>query len=128
MPNDDRVPKTTVVRYEEPDDIAVPVTVTGNGILLKMFVASKKIGMIYRPDESKDREDLAAVLGKVVQLGDDCYPAHRKFKNQWCKAGDYVLIQQYAGSRFKFSGEEYRVINDDQVVAIIHDPEAVSRA
>jgi co-chaperonin GroES (HSP10) len=46
----------------------------------------------------------------------------------WCDPGDTVLISKYAGTRILVDGDEYRVINDDEVQAVIPDPSAVRRA
>ena len=44
----------------------------------------------------------------------------------WCKKGDWVLTGKYVGLKFKYEGEEYSIINDDEVVAIVPDPEKIT--
>ena len=43
----------------------------------------------------------------------------------WCKTGDWVIFARYAGSRFKIDGGEVRIINDDEILATINDPEDI---
>ena len=42
--------------------------------------------------------------------------------------GDFVLTRAYAGTRLKIHGQEFRVINDDSVEAVVQDPRGISRA
>jgi co-chaperonin GroES (HSP10) len=52
-----------------------------------------------------------------------------KFPNgPWCKEGDFVITRAYAGTRFKIHGREFRLINDDQVEAVVQDPRGITRA
>ena len=43
----------------------------------------------------------------------------------WCKKGDWVIFARYAGSRLPIEGGEVRLLNDDEVLGTIEDPEAV---
>ena len=61
--------------------------------------------------------------GYVVSLGPDAYKDQYKFPDgAWGKKGDWVLFGRYAGSRFKIQGAEPRLLNDDEVLAVITDP------
>ena len=48
-----------------------------------------------------------------------------KFKDPWCKKGDWVIFARYAGSRLPIEGGEVRILNDDEVLGTIGDPESV---
>jgi co-chaperonin GroES (HSP10) len=44
----------------------------------------------------------------------------------WCEEKQWVLIGRYSGSRFKLEeGAEVRIINDDEVIATILDPDDI---
>ena len=43
----------------------------------------------------------------------------------WCKEGDWVIFGRYAGSRFKIDGGEVRLLNDDEILATINNPEDI---
>jgi len=45
-----------------------------------------------------------------------------------CQKGDFVLVRTYSGTRFKIFGKEFRLINDDQVDAVVQDPRGLTRA
>ena len=65
----------------------------------------------------------------VMKVGPDAYKDTVKFPNgAWCKEGDFVLVRTYSGTRFKIYGKEFRLINDDQVDAVVQDPRGVTRA
>ena len=46
----------------------------------------------------------------------------------WCKVGDWILMRSYSGTRFKIKGQEFRILNDDTVQAVIADPRLIERA
>ncbi len=39
-----------------------------------------------------------------------------------------LLFRSYSGTRFKIKGEEFRLINDDTVEAVVDDPRGYARA
>lgn len=102
---------------------------TGWRILVMPYQGRKQTdGGIYIPDETRDREALATVVAYVIKVGPLAYQDPDKFGSDcepWCKEGDWVCIGRYAGSRFKLDGGEVRIINDDEVVATIVDPEDI---
>jgi len=108
---------------------------TGWRILILPFKGKKKTeGGVILPDQAVEREALATVCGYVLKVGPLAYKDHAKFgdptnpdKNwePWCKQGDWVIFGRYAGSRFKIEGGEVRLLNDDEILATINDPEDI---
>jgi len=43
----------------------------------------------------------------------------------WCKKGDWVVFARYAGARINIEDGEIRILNDDEILATIKDPEDV---
>ena len=83
-------------------------------------------GGIHLVQSTVDRESLATVVGYVVKMGPDCYADANKFAKPWCQEKQWVLIGRYAGARFKLGDEsECRIINDDEVIATIMDPDDI---
>ena len=83
-------------------------------------------GGIHLVQSTVDRESLATVVGYVVKMGPDCYKDTSKFDHPWCQEKQWVLIGRYAGARFKLGDEsECRIINDDEVIATILDPDDI---
>ena len=108
---------------------------TGWRILILPFKGKKKTeGGVIIPDQAVEREALATVCGYVLKVGPLAYKDYAKFgdptdpdKNwePWCKQGDWVIFGRYAGSRFKIEGGEVRLLNDDEILATINDPEDI---
>jgi co-chaperonin GroES (HSP10) len=83
-------------------------------------------GGIHLVQQTVDRESLATVVGYVVKMGPDCYKDTSKFDHPWCQEKQWVLIGRYAGARFRLGDEsECRIINDDEVIATILDPDDI---
>jgi co-chaperonin GroES (HSP10) len=83
---------------------------------------------IIRPESIARDEALTTTVLFVMKAGPEAYKDAKKFPNgPWCKEGDFVLVRMYAGTRFKVFGQEFRLINDDQVEAVVQDPRGVSK-
>ena len=85
-------------------------------------------GGVHIPDAVRDREALATVVAYVLKIGSLAYQDTHKFGDDglsWCKEGDWVCIGRYAGARFKIEGGEVRIINDDEVIATILEPDDI---
>ena len=100
---------------------------TGYRILILPFTASTVTkGGIHLAKATVDKERLATVVGYVVALGPDAYSDPHKFpEGAWCKEGDWVIFGRYAGARFQIEGGDMRLLNDDEILACIDDPEAI---
>tara|TARA_R100000935_G_scaffold18712_1_gene36138 strand:+ start:534 stop:1019 length:486 start_codon:yes stop_codon:yes gene_type:complete len=77
--------------------------------------------------ETVDREALSTVICYVLKVGPLAYKDENKFDNNpWCKKGEWVLIGRYAGTRFRLEDDhEVRIINDDEVIATIFNPDDI---
>ena len=84
-------------------------------------------GGIALTRETLDREALATVVAYVVKMGPLCYDNKEKYGDTpWCEEKQWVLIGRYSGARFKLEdGEEVRIINDDEVIGTIIDPDDI---
>jgi len=84
---------------------------------------------IIKADTFMKSEEHATTVLFVLKVGPDAYKDAAKFPSgPWCKAGDFVLVRTYSGTRFKIFGKEFRLLNDDQIDAIVDDPRGVTRA
>ena len=103
---------------------------TGWRILVMPYTGNDKTdGGVYIPDQVREREARATVVAYVIKVGPLAYRGD-KFggsvtREPWCKEGDWVCIGRYAGSRFNITGGEVRIINDDEVIATIVDPDDI---
>jgi chaperonin GroES len=103
---------------------------SGYKLLIKpLEVKEKTDSGIYMPDALKNAEQTASVIGFVVKAGPDAYMDTEKFPHgPYCKEGDFVIFRSYSGTRFKVDKQEFRLINDDTVEAVVDDPRGYTRA
>ena len=85
-------------------------------------------GGIVIPEERRDAEQVASIVGWVASVGPDAYKDKSRFPGgPWCKEGDWIVMRAYAGTRLKVRDTEFRIINDDSVECVVEDPRGVSR-
>ena len=94
-------------------------------IVLPYRGRGKTEGGILLPDQVVEENQVATQVGYVLKVGPLAYKDSDKFDGPWCKEKDWVMFARYAGSRFKIDGGEVRILNDDEVLATISDPEDV---
>ena len=83
---------------------------------------------IVKADSYMKLEEHATTVLFVLKVGPDAYKDTAKFPTgPWCKAGDFVLVRTYSGTRFKIYGKEFRLLNDDQIDAVVQDPRGITR-
>lgn len=95
-------------------------------VLLPYRGAQKTKGGIVLADQTIERNQLTTVCAYVLRVGDLAYKDTSKFPNgAWCKEGDWVIFGRYAGARLGIDGGEIRILNDDEILAVINDPEDI---
>ncbi len=84
----------------------------GNRIVVEPLTEEEttKAGIIL--PETVDKEKKAE--GKVIAIGDG-----EKIKKLGLKAGDKVLFGKYAGEEVKVDEVEYKILTDEDVLAVI---------
>jgi chaperonin GroES len=86
----------------------------------------KTDGGIYLPDKVVEENTVSTQVGYVLKVGELAYKDSEKFPfGAWCKQGDWVMFARYAGSRFRIDGGEVRILNDDEILARIKEPEDI---
>ena len=100
---------------------------SGWRLLVLPFTPKEKTkGGIIIAQESLDKARIATNCGYVVKMGPMAYGDKEKFPSgPWCKEGDWVIFARYAGSRLPIEGGEVRLLNDDEVLGTIKNPESV---
>tara|TARA_R100000315_G_scaffold31129_1_gene12524 strand:- start:78 stop:701 length:624 start_codon:yes stop_codon:yes gene_type:complete len=102
-------------------------TPSGWRILVLPFEPKDKTkGGIIIAQESLDKLRIATNCGYVIKVGPLAYKDENKFyTGPWCKKGDWVIFARYAGSRLPIEGGEVRLLNDDEVLGTIKNPEDI---
>jgi len=100
---------------------------TGWRILVLPFKMGEKTkGGILMGQDTLEKQQVASQCGNVLAMGLDCYRDKNRYKQgPWCKVGDWVMFARYAGSRIKIEGGEVRLLNDDEILATIKNPEDI---
>lgn len=88
--------------------------------------SAKTKGGIVLAKETQERTQLATNVGYVLKTGPLAYADESKFPDgAWCKEGDWIIFGRYAGSRIQIEGGEIRLLNDDEVLGLVTDPENI---
>ncbi len=88
----------------------------GEKVLIKrLAVESKTAGGIVLPDTAKEKPK----EGKIVALGDGKLLKNGERTKFQVKKGDRVLFTSYGGSEVKIDGEEYLLMAEDEILAVI---------
>jgi len=88
-------------------------------LVQRLEEGEQQIGGIIIPDSAKEKPQrgrvIAAGNGKVSQDGD-------RVKLD-VKAGDTILFGKYSGQEIKLDGEDFLIVREDEVLAVIEDGE-----
>jgi co-chaperonin GroES (HSP10) len=126
-----KLAKTAETKRLDPENIQGVVDglpePSGWRLLVLPFTPKEKTkGGLIIAQESLDKARIATNCGYVLKMGPLAYMDKDKFETgPWCKKGDWVIFARYAGSRLPIEGGEIRILNDDEVLGTIKDPEAV---
>ena len=95
---------------------AATVTPLGDRVLVKRVEAGDKTkGGIILPDTAKEKPKEGVIIaigpGKMLESGERA-PMSVKEK-------DRVLFSSYAGSEIKLDGEDYLILGEDEILAVI---------
>jgi len=100
---------------------------TGYRILVLPYSGPKKTkGGVILSDQTHETIQMTTVCAYVLKVGPLAYRDSWRFPTgPWCEQGDWVVFGRYAGSRFKIEGAEVRILNDDEIIATISNPEDI---
>ena len=74
-------------------------------------------------------EEVLSPVLFVMKMGPDAYADKARFPSgPSCKVGDFILVRPNTGTRLKIHGQEFRILNDDSVEAVVQDPRGIKRA
>lgn len=88
----------------------------GDKILVKRLEAEEKTkGGIVLPETAKEKPK----EGKVIALGEGRLLEDGKRVPFTVKEADRVIFTSYAGTEVKMEGEEYLILTEDEILAIV---------
>ncbi len=86
----------------------------------------KTKGGVYLTEKAIEETQISTNVGLVLKVGPDAYNDKERFPNgPWCQEKDWVVFARYAGSRLNIEGGELRILNDDEILGTVEDPESI---
>jgi chaperonin GroES len=93
-------------------------------IVQRIEEAEQRIGGIIIPDTAKEKPQ----QGKVIAAGAGKVKEDGKRVSLDVKAGDLILFGKYSGQEIKLDGEEYLIMREDEVLAVIDEAGETKKA
>jgi len=84
-------------------------------VVRRLEEGEQKIGGIIIPDTAKEKPQ----QGKVIAAGNGKVNDDGKRIPLDVKAGDLILFGKYSSQEMKLNGEEYLIMREDEVLAVI---------
>ena len=72
-------------------------------------------GGIVIPDNAKEKP----TRGEIIAIGEGKPLDNGSLRAPKVKVGDKVIYGQYAGSAYKHEGTEYKIVREDDILAVI---------
>jgi chaperonin GroES len=89
----------------------------GDRIVVKRLEAEEKTaGGIVLPEKAKEKPK----EGRVVSVGPGKILDSGERSKMQLKEGDRILFESYAGTEIKVDGEEYLIMRQDEVLAVVN--------
>jgi len=96
--------------------MATNITPLGDKVLVRRLEAEEKTaGGIVLPDTAKEKPK----EGKVIAVGSGKLLDNGKRGSFQVKKGDRILFSSYAGTEVKIDGEEYLLMAEEDVLAVV---------
>ena len=84
-------------------------------IVQRLEEGEQKVGGIIIPDTAKEKPQ----QGKVIAVGKGKIKDDGKVLPLDVKEGDTILFGKYSGQEIKLDGEEFLIMREDEVLAIL---------
>ena len=128
---EDRVLDPTLASKEIIDRLPQP---TGWRVLIAPFNPPKKSkGGSLLNQKTLEEDAIQTNVGYVLRMGPLAYADKERYPTgPWCEEKQWVIFARYAGSRFRLNdekraafGSEVRILNDDEILGTILDPDDI---
>ena len=106
--------------------MTIRVEVAGHRVLLKPHFDHEETEWGFQLDvgETFKREKAATVVGEVVSVGNMAWKAFDGDNpdwKPWAEVGDIVYFAKYGGKFITINEEDYIIVNDEDIQAVIHE-------
>ena len=86
-------------------------------IVQRLEEEEQRVGGIIIPDTAKEKPQ----QGKIIAVGKGRIEKDGKITPLDVKAGDTILFGKYSGQEIKLDGEEYLIMREDEVLAVLEN-------
>jgi len=101
--------------------MATKITPLHDRVIVRRIEEGEQVrGGIIIPDTAKEKPQ----EGEVVAAGEGKYKDDGTRQSLDVKPGDRVLFGKYSGSEIKIDGEEYLIMREDEVLAVVDEAAA----
>jgi chaperonin GroES len=88
----------------------------GDRVVIKPLAAEEKTASgIVLPDTAKEKPQ----EGEIVAVGNGKTLENGQRVAMDVKVGDKIIYSRYAGTEFKIDGEEYLILNERDILAVV---------
>jgi len=89
----------------------------GDKVVVELVEAEEKTASgLYLPDSAKKKP----TEGKVIAVGNGRVLDNGDRNKLTVKAGDRVLFSKYGGNEVSLDGDDYTILDEDQIYAILN--------
>lgn len=95
--------------------------------VLVMPIVPKKMskGGIVLPEDAIEQQKHLTYLGRVLALGPSAFKDPKFDRESVPEIGDYVIYGKYAGQGMIYKGVKLIMLNDDELLADVVDPDTL---
>ena len=95
----------------------------GHRVVVKLKPVEEKTkgGIVISTSDNLKRAQYGVEEAYVEQIGKTAFKAFDDGE-PWCEVGDLVAITKYSGKDYEDGEDIYRVINDDDIMAVLEEP------
>ena len=86
-------------------------------IVERIEETEQRVGSIIIPDSAKEKPQ----QGKVIAVGKGKVEKDGRVTPLDVKPGDLILFGKYSGQEIKLEGEEFLIMREDEVLAVLED-------
>ena len=89
-------------------------------VKLKKIEDVTESGIVISTGSQKTREQYGTEEAYVEMIGKTAFKAFDDGE-PWCEVGDLVAITKYSGKDYEHEDDIYRVINDEDIMAVLEE-------
>jgi co-chaperonin GroES (HSP10) len=104
-------------------ELPLPVVLMWKILVEPYRPPSQRASGIMLPEEAVANAKILTIVGQIRAMGEQAYLSPKLADRNNPVVGDWVVYGRYAGQQITMAdGREFRVLNDDDIIARVSDP------